>query len=404
MTQYGMLALWAAQRAGCEVSGETIDDAAGWLIRNSNPDGGWAYRPGHKTGPGMGESTHNMTMAAAGSLSIARMLLHGDRADKNKRNEAEAERKKYGVLERDRDEETVEPKAARIEDYKSDFSASEFDQRVDRAFDWIESRFQPVSRAAHRIYFYYALERAAVLNGISDDWYTTYGDGLLSLQQDNGGFDTHSGPEIGSAFAILFLMRSTEQIMQLYGRGRMRGARDLQALLNPDSQRKQKDIGPLDDLLDAIEGQDFASLDISPDDLVEKIQFSSREELVGEAEKLRLLVKHPDAEKRQIAYWALGRTGDFDLIPLMLDGLKDPSIDVNVEALMALRNISRRPHGFGMTLDPLGTLPKDASEETRVAEANKWRSACSRVWRTWYRGVRPYEARDGLDEAELSSE
>ena len=402
MTQYGMLTLWAAQRVGCNVAGAAVDRAGAWLMQSGNSDGGWPYRPGTNQGPGRGSSTHNMTMAAAGSLSIARILLHGDREATKSMGEFGEPKKKYGVLERKIEEEDVEEStASNIENYKPKTSARALDQRVDRSFDWIDTRFTPVNRAEHRIYFYYALERAAVLNQRSDDWYTQYGDGLLTLQEDDGRFNTHSGPEIGTAFAILFLMRSTEQIMESYGRGRMRGARDLQALLDPDSKNIRKDIGPLDDLLNALEGQDFASLDISTDDLVEKIQYGSRDELIGQADKLKILMQHPDAHKRQIAFWALGRTADFHLIPLMLQGLKDPNIDVNVEAIQGLRNIARRPNGFGLTLNPLGHLPKDTDETTRVAEANKWRTKCSTTWIKWYRNVRPYEERDDLDELDL---
>lgn len=109
-------------------------------------------------------------------------------------------------------------------------------------------------------------------------------------------------------------------------------------------------------------------------------------------------MQSPDAAKRQIAYWALGRTGDFELIPLMLEGLKDPSIDVNVEALAGLRYIARKPRGLGLSFDPLGKLPRNATDKDRVKTANQWREKALKAWQSWYAGVRPYESSDGLDE------
>ncbi|MEZ6122681.1 MAG: prenyltransferase/squalene oxidase repeat-containing protein [Planctomycetaceae bacterium] len=77
MTQYGVLALWAAKRAGANVSPRALDRAALWLTRSKNSDGGWGYRPGTTAGPGAGKSTHNMTLAGAGSVAVVRTLIHG---------------------------------------------------------------------------------------------------------------------------------------------------------------------------------------------------------------------------------------------------------------------------------------------------------------------------------------
>ena len=204
---------------------------------------------------------------------------------------------------------------------------------------------------------------------------------------------------IGTSFAILYFMRSTQQILD-YGKGITIGARDLVAFLHPE-RRQKKIIGPLDELLATMEGTDFSDLDVSTDDLVEKIQFSSKEELIGQADKLKSLLKSSDAANRQVAYWALSRTGDFNLVPLMLDGLHDPNLSVSVEALTGLRYIARRPKGFNLTLDPLGELPNDADELTQLNTARVWKDRASKVWRTWYSGVRPYAERDGLDEIGL---
>ena len=41
------------------------------------------------------------------------------------------------------------------------------------------------------------------------------------------------------------------------------------------------------------------------------------------------------------------------MVPLLLKGLRDPNVDVNVEADQALRYIARKPGGVGVSNNPL---------------------------------------------------
>jgi len=135
--------------------------------------------------------------------------------------------------------------------------------------------------------------------------------------------------------------------------------------------------------------------------VAEKIAFGSREELVGQVDLLKRLAVHKDPSNRQAALFALGRTGDFELIPLMLKALRDPNVDVNIQALDALRYLSRKPNGFGISMEPFAGV-ESADEETRLKAVNAWRTKAYRTWGNWYRSVRPYEESGGLDEIELS--
>jgi HEAT repeat protein len=118
-------------------------------------------------------------------------------------------------------------------------------------------------------------------------------------------------------------------------------------------------------------------------------------------------MKHPNDKVRSAAVWALGRTGDFKLVPLMLDGIRDNSVDVNIEAIQALRFIARKPKGFGETLAPFASLGtedqiKNASPEERLRLATPWREKALKDWSGWYFSVRPFEERGGLDELQLA--
>ena len=390
LTQYCVLGLWAAVRADCDVSPRTFDKVASYLVSHSNPDGGWTYRITDGSGQGVGKwSSDSMTIAAVGSIGVAKLLLFSTATDQLQ--------PKFGILERV--VETSESGAFR--DYSPAVSATAIDAGIAGGRALLERRNSPVRQSVHRQYFYYTLERAAALVGLQDDWYTHYGDTLLATQHSDGSFEgvADYGSAVGTSFAVLYFMRSTQQILD-YGKGVQASSRDLVAFLHPKPS-SQKPIGPLDDLLAAMEGKDFSELDVSTDEFVKKIKFTSPKELLGQAEKLKILVKSPHAKNRQIAYWALSRSGDFDLVPLMLDGLNDPVLSVNVEALTGLRYISRKPDGFKLSLDPLSHLPDDANEEKRLNAAIVWRDKASRLWRQWYSKVRPYAQRDGLDEIGL---
>ena len=200
-------------------------------------------------------------------------------------------------------------------------------------------------------------------------------------------------------------MRSAKQIIEKeFDKGVMKGSRGLDKLFGGEDKKK-KELGPLDELLGGIMASvdDLEKLDVNTDDIVEKVTFSSRDELIGQVDMLKKLLKSPNADSRRTAYWALGRTGDFALLPLMMQGIRDPSVDCNVEALRALRYIARKPNGFGLSLEPLAGA-ETADNETKVEVANKWRTKAYQTWGNWYRRVRPFDEGDGLDVLELTSQ
>ena len=400
MSQYGILGLWAAQRAGCTVSPQKVDLAADFLMKHGNPDGGWPYRPGTTQGPGNGQSTHNMTMAASGSLMVTRLMLHGPKNSADKPKSAAV----FGVLEKiEQQEEAVGGKA--WPNYSAQHSAADLDGSSNRGLGWNETRFDPVSKAEHNMYFYYCIERAASIGDLKEiagrEWYTTYGDGMLTLQNEDGSFNTHTGTVVGTSFALLYLMKSTQQILdKQFGLGKQYADRG-----NPFGDKEiKKEPTELDRLIEDISNLKI-DVDETPIDVADEIvrsvtSIKDPEELVGQTDKLKSLMEHPNADVRKAACWALGRTGDFKLIPLMLDGIRDPDLDVNVEAVAALRFISRKPNGFGESLNPMEGLDKAPSEE-RLRVANDWRQKVLKQWSAWYFAARPYEETNRLDELQV---
>jgi len=412
MSQYGILALWACQRAGCTISPAILDRGADYLMKKGNQDGGWSYRPGTTNGAEGGGSSHNMTMAGGGALGICRLLLHGLRnpPTQNKKDEELV----FGALQKvdplaDADKQKYGPA---FKDYSPQFSASSMDARVDRALNWNLTNFAPVGKGGHNLYYFYCLERAAAVGDLGNvngqDWFIVYGDGLLSLQGPEGGWETYQGTIPGTSFALLYYMRSTDQdIKKMYGLGLQLADRG-----NPFGEKKKKDPTELDRLIEDISKMDIPDIDESSGEVADEIVRSvlavdDPETLVGQEDKLTSLMKHPNADVRRAAVWALGRTADFKLVPQMLDAIRDNNVGVNVEGIMALRFIARKPQGFGETLEPLAPLGttkqiEDATPEERMNLATPWRDKALRDWSNWYFGVRPFEDRGGIEELQLA--
>jgi HEAT repeat protein len=152
--------------------------------------------------------------------------------------------------------------------------------------------------------------------------------------------------------------------------------------------------------------KDFEKLDETPVDFADEIvrsvlSIDDPKQLVGQTDKLKSLIRHPKPDVRKAAYWALGRTGDFGLIPLMLEGVKDPDVDVNVEAIAALRYIARKPNGLGESLNPLDGVPENDTAQ-RIRAAVDWRQKTIKLWSNWYASVRPYEEIGSFDELQLA--
>ena len=402
MCQYAVLALWAAQRTGCQVSPEALDRSATWHLRNPNNDGGWAYRPGTNEGVGNGRSSRNTTMAAVSSMGVTRLLFYGTQKTEKK----EKDEKLFGVLEKNV-EETEASIGAAFPGYRPQNSNSALTSGIERGLAYETSHFAPVHvHELFPIYLYYSAERALSVSEVDkiagQEWFTAYGEGLLTMQNEAGAWhEPRTGDIVGTSFAVLYFMRSTGQILKAIGLGLQKGNKG-----NPfGDKEKEKEPSSLDHLLESMENIKFGDLDVDKDlDIADEIVRSvtaikDPEELVGQVDRLKKLVNHPNAEVRQPVIWALGRTGDFSLVPLILRGLRDPNIDVNVEAEMALRYIARKPNGFGLSDNPLAGA-ENGSAEDRVRVANQWRDKAHKSWSNWYFERRPFEDRDGFDELE----
>lgn len=424
ISQYGSLGLWAAARAGVKIPPKVWDRSVNWHSRTHLKEGAFGYHPLGSEG----HASHSMTVAAIGSLCIARIFLTDPSqtsVDLVETEEVAKPKKKdtkpFGVLEKVTATENVptdDPtKSDKPENYKVMSTRREMDAHIGGGMGWLGRNFTIDKPVGWPIYYLYGLERAAALTNSEKiggrDWYKDGCAHLVKTQMEDGSWFEQSGANAATCFGILFLTRATEKIApsapkpvaqkaaKTLGEGMLQGGRGLPTdLANVDArngQIKAKVMDtPLDRLLADLENPKSQNVEATQAALVESIQVGNREALLGKKELLVKLAKDSRSEVRRTAFWALGRCNDLRVVPLLLKGLLDVDFDASVEARNALCMLSRKPRGFGLLDDVLDKIPQTATSDERDAIVEKWRREDAARWKEWYQRVRPYDERDNL--------
>ena len=219
------------------------------------------------------------------------------------------------------------------------------------------------------------------------------------MQRQNGSWDLGSQIEQDTAFIILFLSRSTLQLVdrkpppELFGGGLLLGGRGLPSDLTQygkPQETARKIATPLEQLLNDLASAEATELPELQKKFVEQVQLGDHKELIGQSDRLIALTKNTDASVRRIAVWAMGRTGELDLARHVLPMFDDPSPAVLTEVRNAMAWIARRPDAYN--LDEFPPADKNALEA--------WRNEAWRKWGNWYLSNSLYGER--LDEFELN--
>jgi prenyltransferase beta subunit len=436
VTQFAVMGLWAAARAGVEIPPQVWDKAMMWHFGVQGTDGGFAYTP--KSGAGANESTANMTAAGIASMTIAAMHLFPRDMQRTKgfsgtastSATADSPDQKYGVLLRREYREPGEagPSPASLlpetpEDFNAKSTFAEYERRLRVAMGFFARNYVPEAKqTAHRSYFFYAFERLIALTDTQKhgdrDWFDESATFLVEHQRPDGSWDLISEGEsagrfpVNTSFCVLFLARTTAKLLNRLprseglGGGILAGGRGLPDDLNAvetsgGNVEVRKPAGPLDELLRDLEKANLDGLFALQEQIIEKVQLGDRSELIGQSDRLLKLVHHPSADVRRTAIWALGRSDNLSLVRYAVEALKDPDVDVLVEAHNALCWYSRRPNAFGLADNPVEGLPPDASVADKTQALETWRKAALKNWGTWYLQVCPYQDRDDPFAVEL---
>ena len=409
ITQYAILGLWAAARAGVEVPTEAWERAAKWLLATQRREGGFTYHPTETSSPqNVGsDATGTMTVAGTGSLLVIRHVLFND-VDFSDEVRPAAATRRFGVLERPPEEKQQKTKP--VVTTKPTMSVTAFDTALKAGVRWTGDRFADAnSLLGYANYYYYGIERMAALLDVekigTHDWYNEGADDLLRKQAADGSWSDSCGPTAATALTLLFLTKATAGTINkpkrapLVGGGLLVGGRGLPDNLDAVKIKEgaintRKLHGPVDGLLAELEKSSGAKVEAAQEAVVEAVQLENPEDLIGQVDRLKRLAADKRIEVRRTAMWALGRTGNISVAPLLIRGLSDTDEAVSREASAALCILSRRPNGCGLPTEPLDGLADEATKEQRSAHLEKWQRASTKRWTDWYLKIRPYDERD----------
>lgn len=348
MTQYGALSMWTARQSGLPIPSAVFQRYAAWLLATQDPSGGWGYQ-GEIAPPGQlikqFDVTVSLTSAALGSL-----LIYGD-AEGVRIGGVGARPHDLPVVVRRVDENADRDRQARG---RAAVAVREGDRWLGESFRYDDLQYT--------YYYMYALERYQSFRELntgraawSRNWYDEGVRFLASKQQADGAWERDTIPEdINTAFAILFLTRSTKRTLERvknFGDGALHGGRGLpsdttDAVVVRGALIARDLAGPGDELLGMLSDPDNPDLDYLAEhlDAVEP-QLSGRysdEQL----ERLREYVGADAPEVRLIALRALARRRNLDDAPRLIYALTDPDQRIVREANSALRSVFRIVDGY----------------------------------------------------------
>jgi Domain of unknown function (DUF4159) len=190
-TQFAVLALYEAQRAGVPVSIQTWRLTQQYWKTGQRPDGSWSYKPND---PGSGSGS--MTCAGIGAMVMAQDIL--DDGD-----------------------------ARVVGDEVKCCQPHDDDRAIDDALTWLGKHFSVRVNPgddprAFLLYYLYGLERTGRLTNQRfigrHDWYREGAEWLINEQEDLSGFWKGTGlgetnPHVGTSLALLFLAKGRRPVV-----------------------------------------------------------------------------------------------------------------------------------------------------------------------------------------------
>ncbi len=372
ITQYALLGLWEAENAGVPVSAKVWDHAARWYLSVQSSQGSWNYHRDEAAWP----ETVAMTGAGVGSLMLCQHQLARHRKGQEQINPLMTPIIVDGV-----------PAELR---YKVETATDSVNRGIRAGIRWMGENFQTSNAeivGQSMFYCLYGVERVIALAEkmpVPANWYERGIAYVLANQKASGAWDAVQHKEIpNTCWAILFAVKATRdrlnpvEIRRLGG-AVFKGSRYLPEHLDDvDVVNGELVVRPMggavEGMLAALEDPKGEHAESALAGLVARYESEGPKALRPHKERFRKLLNDRDQGLRKVALWALGRTGDVDVAPLLIKALLDPDDDVMNEARVSLQVLSRKLEGFGPE-------PRSSLEERR---------ASARKWQQWFESVRP---------------
>ena len=377
ISQYALLGLWAVEDTGFKVPPTVWDQAAGFYMSAQNGAGSWNY---HRVDNQVYPETLSMTAAGVGSLLLCQRQLTRYRRATDSPNPL-----LVPILGED---------TGNFEHYKPAHAASALQDSINKGVAWMGRSFtlgtgEIVGRTPY--YFLYGLERIGALTNKDSlggvNWFEQGRRFIQASQKADGAWAGDYGEEVNTSYAILFMTRATAkkirriEIKRL-GAGTLLGGRglpkDLSSLTVAQGRVMVRPMnGAVEGMLAVLEDPRAENADSALAGLVGRYQRGGAAALRPFKDRFRKLLTDRDPGVRRVAAWSLGRTGDLDVIPLLINALRQDGEDDSVvaEARSSLQFLSRKIDGFGP--------PTPSTKEERQDAAQQWQ--------TWYNSIRPLD-------------
>ncbi len=383
--QYAILANWTLNAIGSDFEPKSVAEVMRWMLRVQDPSGAWPYQG---IDPGPGKPLINQTSEVGTSMAMAggsTLLIGGDVLDIWPRPEVSAQSEYEGI-----------PKAIHIfndQPFKYPEYREEFQKPVLTAIDRSLSYLGRNELDKHHFWFYqlYTLERyqafLEIAKGkqpeVSPAWYNRVMEELLKLQAPDGSFGKNPPekvltPSVCSAFAVLFLIRSTQRAIAASKSGVASGGYKLpddttDITMDGTQIKAKKPATEVADLLNILEedgGSKLEGKSISEDLQLETDPEKRRVQI----DRLQRLVRGSQSwQARRVATRLLARSDQLDVVPTLIFALSDPDQLVRGFARDGLRFISRKFDGFGLPDNPSDYQVRDAIK----------------AWKQWYLTIKP---------------
>jgi hypothetical protein len=379
ISQYAVLGLWEAENGGARVPPRVWDNAAEWFMSVQASGGSWNYHRDESH-----PETVSMTAAGVGSLLICQRQLN-----KARRGFESASSLLTPVLGE-----------AQRERYEPATANARIDQAARRGMAWLAANFTTnggdpiIGQSAY--YGLYGIERIGALAGRQNlgrvDWFEQGSRMIRATQRGDGAWDASHGDIANTAWAVLFITKSTAKTLRRIeikslGAGTLLGGRglpkDLSNLTVAGGRVVSRPMnGAVEGMLAVLQDPRAENADGALSGLVDRYRAEGAAAIRPYKDRFLAMQKDRDPGVRKVAAWALARTGDMDVVPALIAALTDPDESVVSVARDGLKLLSRKAQGYG---------PPTPSTPAQRAEA-------AQRWRAWFATIRPLDL-EGQDEA-----
>jgi len=394
MTQYGVLASWEAKKNGFVVPSESIEAVCLWLIETQDPSGGWGYQGKEAQAGTSGEFVlvkqesvrHGLSAAGLGSSYVCSDLL-GITSTTDDDSDAGLPPALKPVRD-EADKAKLNP-AAPI----GKISPRQLQQTQERGRGWWREHYK-IDVKDFPYYYLYAFERfqsfyesVAGLHIKNPGWYDDGVNWLHKREKPDGHWESAANMAVpDTAFAILFLMRSTKKSIEKskgFDGGVAVGGAGLPRHLNEVRVDGGKVVakpvsGTTDFLLGILanpENPDFHDLAADPRDLIAQLLEDEPAASTEHLGRLRRLASDGSTATRLAAIRVLSHVRDVANAPVLIAALSDADWRIVYLADQGLRLFSRR-----VGVDLLTEAPDEQARTAAIAD-----------WKHWYASISPSE-------------